>query len=351
MSSTSTDAAVIPRMPCRDLRPGDSVDSSYHLASLERRSKKNGEPFFSLVLGDATGSVNAVMWDNHALLETGAIQADQFVRVEAQAAEYRGNVQLTLRRIERLADAAVNFADFLPVSPRPRAEMERVLDELIGRVRQPDCRRLLDRFFGHARFRDLFCSAPAAVRIHQAYVGGLLEHTLNVMTNALRMAPQYEPVDYDVLVTGGLLHDVGKIREFDWKRAISYSDEGRLVGHIAIGASMVDSAIRTMQRETGVGFPEPLRLQILHLVLSHHGKLEYGSPTLPKTREALILHYADYADAYLSSFAGAVAEAQARGEPWTPYNKMFESYLYAGAPAAPHELEPDTPPVGSPAME
>ncbi|MDK2970874.1 MAG: 3-5 exoribonuclease [Candidatus Sumerlaeota bacterium] len=322
---------AVPRMPCNTLRPGDSVDSSYLLASLEMRAKKNGDPYFFMTLADATGSVQGVMWENHADFVAGLIRAEDYIRVEGHTADYKGNLQLTVRRVEAIQEGQIDYSEFVAVSPRPREEMERELDGLIARVGNPECKRLLERFFTHARFRELFCTAPAAARIHQAYIGGLLEHTLNVMKNALQMAPQYEPVDYDLLITGGLLHDIGKIREFDWKRAITYSDEGRLLGHITIGASMVDSAIRQMQRDPASSFPEHYRLHILHLILSHHGKLEYGSPILPKSREALLLHYADYADAYLTSFANAVTEARHRGEPWTPYNKMFESYLYAGA--------------------
>lgn len=327
-------AAPRRRTPVAQLAAGESIDSVYLLSAAEQRSKKNGDPFFSLTLADATGNINAVMWDHHESLVAGTVAADDFVRIEGSVADYNGALQLTLRRIERVEESEIVVADFLAVSPRPRAEMEAELDALIESVKNADCRRLLAKLFGNARFRELYCTAPAAAKIHQAYISGLLEHTLNVVRNALLLANNYRPFDRDLLVTAGILHDVGKIREYSWRRTIGYTDEGRLLGHISIGAAMVDGVIRNLAREAD-GFSEFYHRHILHLILSHHGKLEYGSPTVPKTREALLLHYGDYTDAYLSSYVEAINAAQAKGQGWTGYNKMFEAYLYAGTtPAA-----------------
>ncbi len=147
--------------------------------------------------------------------------------------------------------------------------------------------------------------------------------------HAVHLIQLYKPYSHDLLVTAGLLHDVGKIREFEWRRTIRYSQEGQLLGHISIGANMVDSAIRSLQREPE-GFPAEFHHHILHLILSHHGKLEYGSPIVPKTKEALVLHYADYADAYLTSYQTLTAQASDSKTGWTNYQKRFESPLYAG---------------------
>lgn len=335
------------RTPVAQLASGDTVDSIYLLSTAEQRAKKNGDPFFSLNLADATGTIGAVMWDNHEALIAGTVAADDFVRIEGSVADYNGGLQVTLRRIERVEESEIVVADFLAVSPRPRAEMEAELDVLIESVNNADCRRLLAKLFGNSRFRELYCTAPAAAKIHQAYISGLLEHTLNVVRNALLLANNYKPFDRDLLVTAGILHDVGKIREYSWRRTIGYTDEGRLLGHISIGAAMVDGVIRNLARETD-GFSEFYHRHILHLILSHHGKLEYGSPTVPKTREALLLHYGDYTDAYLSSYVEAINAAQAKGQGWTGYNKMFEAYLYAGTtPAAEPVAAPAYAPSGA----
>jgi 3'-5' exoribonuclease len=320
------------RTRCSDIKQGEAVETILLLSAAEKRSKKNGDPYYSLTFADASGTVQGVMWDNHDALVAELLKVGDFVRVEAFAADYNGALQLTVRRLDRVPDADVEMADFLAVSPRSRPEMEAELDALIATVENQDCRRLLDRLLGHAKLRELYCTAPAAAKVHQAYISGLLEHTLNVVRTALFLGENYKPYDRDVLVTAGLLHDIGKIREYNWRRLIVYTDEGRLMGHISIGAAMIDGTMRALAREEG-GFSPQVHQHILHCVLSHHGKLEYGSPVVPKTKEALMLHYADYTDAYLASYCDAIVAAQNKNQGWTPYNKMFEAYLYAGPPA------------------
>lgn len=324
---TKASTAQRGRQRVADMQTGDAASGTYLVTAIDWRTKKNGEPYFFVTLRDSSASIPCVMWDGHEALQERRVVVDDFARIEGNVADFNGAKQLTLRRIEKVDETDVDIADFVAVSPRPRAEMEAELDALIESVVNPECRRLLARFFGHGRFREMYCTAPAAARIHQAWIGGLLEHTLAVVRNAVRLAEHYGPYDRDLLVTAGIFHDVGKIREYSWRRTITYTDEGRLHGHISIGASMVDAAIRALQREPE-GFSELRRQHIIHLILSHHGKLEYGSPVVPKTKEALLLHYGDYTEAYLSSFVEAIDEAQERGQQWTGFNKMFEAYLY-----------------------
>lgn len=339
-----------PQVPIGSLEPGTRVRSVYHLVSLEQRAKKNGDPYFMMQFGDASGCCNGIMWDNHDNLLAGIVQADDFVTVEGDAGEFNNNLQITVRKITRIEDTEINLRDFLPASPRDRAEMEAELDAWIAKVQHPDCQRLLERIFGHDKLRELYCNAPAAQRVHQAYIHGLLDHTLAVMNLAWKIADQYEPVNRDILITGALLHDIGKVRELTWHRTITYTTEGRLLGHISMGASMIDGLIQELRRKDG--FDQDVHTQILHLILSHHGKLEFGSPVLPKTREALILHYADNTEAYMASFAAEIARHAEKGQSWTPFNKMFQSYLFTGGPAAapmpqgqelPHQRTDDRP--------
>ncbi len=331
-------------VPLATLRPGDTVDCVYHLLALDQRKKKNGEPFFLLTLEDASGRLAGVHWEPHPDLMEGAIRTGDFIWVGGDVGEYNGNMQLTVKRLNHVDDEKVDLSDFLPVSPRPLQEMEEELDAWIAKVQNEDCRRLLDRVFGHPRLREMYTHAPAAARVHQAYIHGLLEHTLNVMKLADSIASVYEPVDRDILITGTLLHDIGKIRELDWKRTITYTTEGRLLGHISIGTSMVDALINQIRRAEG--FDRECQARLLHLLLSHHGRLEWGSPITPKTREALVLHYADHTEAYMAVFTTEADRASERGEKWTSYNKLFESYLYAtpgggaGEPSPGDENEP-----------
>lgn len=320
--------ATLPQIPIATLKPGLTVDSVYHLLSFEQRTKKNGEPFFTMMLGDATGQTSAIMWENHAPILSGIVAADDFIRVQADAAEYNGGTQLSLKKLSRVDDAEVDTAAFLPVSPRSRVEMEKELDAWIAKVTQPDCARLLSKLFGHKRLREMYCTAPAAAKIHQPYISGLLEHTLNVVTLADSIARLYEPIDRNILITGGLLHDIGKVRELDWRRTITYTTEGRLMGHIPMGASMIDASIHELRKQGG--FDEQIQTHLVHLILSHHGKLEWGSPVTPKTREAIVLHYADNTEAYMAVFSAETGAAASRGEMWTKYNKMFDGYLFSG---------------------
>lgn len=330
--------AALPRMKCAEIAPGQRVESVFLLVSADQRAKKNGDPFFSLSMRDASGVLGGVMWDNHGDLVSGVVKADDFVLIQGHSTEYNGAVQITVQSLRKVADDQVVVGDFLAVSPRSRVVMEGELDELIGQVRQADCRRLLDVVFGNPTLRELFCTAPAAARIHQAYIHGLLEHTLNVVRNALQLAEHYGAFDRDLLITAGLVHDIGKIREYDWRRTITYTTDGRLVGHIPIGAIMVDSYMRDLKKSPE-GFSDHYRAQILHLILSHHGKLEFGSPVIPKTKEAFLLHYADYNDAFLAAFNDSVRDSQEKGEAWTPYNRMFETFLFSGA-SSPSSVSP-----------
>lgn len=333
----------LPQVSVSTLKVGMAVDSVYVLKSSEQRTTKGGDPFFTLQFADATGTVNGVLWNAHDGLAGGQIQRDDYVRVSAQVGEFNNAPQLNVKKIARVEESAVDASKFLPVSPRPRAEMEAELDELIARVKDKDCARILAKMFGHPKIREAYCTAPAAARLHQAYLHGLLDHTLNVVKHALHLAPMYEPVNYDVLITGALLHDIGKVKELSWKRTIGYTDEGRLYGHITIGTNMVEAACRELAKEDA-GFDDNVRRHVVHLILSHHGKLEWGSPVTPKTREAMLLHFADYTDAYMIIATDEMRRAMAKGEQWTPFVKMFDSYLYAGAPPSNLPLAPAMPP-------
>ncbi|MCC6548119.1 HD domain-containing protein [Candidatus Sumerlaeota bacterium] len=314
------------------LTPGMSnIESVYHLISLEQRAKKNGEPYFTLQLGDASGQIKAIMWDNHAAMISGIVNRDDFVRVTADVGEFNGALQMTVKRIARVEEKDVEMRNYLAVSPRPLEEMQAELDAWIAKVEHRDCRKLLDRVLGKGQVRDLYCTAPAAAQIHQAYRHGLLEHTLNVVKLAESIGSMYQPVNMSFLITAGLLHDIGKIWELDWKRTITYTHKGRLLGHISMGASWIDSIINLMKRSES-GFDDAAHDAIIHMILSHHGKMEWGSPVVPKTREALVLHYADRTEAYMTSFDNEARRALNRGEAWTGYSKMFESYLFAGQP-------------------
>ena len=209
-----------------------------------------------------------------------------------------------------------------------------------SRSRPPAWSALLQAFFEDETIAALFRRAPAAKGFHHVYIGGLLEHTLSVVRLLDRAAGHYAGVNRDLLIAGGILHDIGKIYEFSYERIVEYSDPGRLVGHIVMGVEMVDAKIAAIP-----DFPEQTAMELRHLILSHHGVLEYGSPKRPKTLEALIVHYMDDLDAKVNAFQEYIREARDEESDWTPYHRLFDRYIYKGRTSRDEEAErPVAPP-------
>ena len=312
-------------IPISDLQPGSKVVVVYLLANFQIRPKKDGSSYVTMVLRDATGKITGVMWDNFTSVTSGAIKENDYVEVGGEINLYNGQPQMRVHRIVSVDDASVDTSFFLPKSPRCAKDMDAELASLIGQVEDPDYRRLLDCVFGNEDFMHRFRMAPSAVSMHQAYLGGLIDHTLCVTKNALKMADNYPAANRDLLITGALLHDMGKVLEFSYDRKIAYSDAGRLLGHISIGNSMIEVHCYTLQN-----FPVKKKILLQHMILSHHGLLEYGSPRCPATLEALILHHADLLDAQLSNYLEYTQHAAKTGTRWE-YSNMFERHMF-GAP-------------------
>jgi len=316
-----------------NLEPSTKLESVYLIRDVMKRNKKNGEPYVALNLQDATGILNAFMWENADLFLNNNVVAGDFVYVRGMLNLYNGKLQLTIRDAERIDPELVPKDKFLPRSPRPAGEMEAELLAFLEQVQDKHLRALLDSFFGDTAFLRAFLEAPSARTMHQAYIGGLVEHTIGVVKNALAIAANYGRINTDLLLAGALIHDVAKVFEYSCSSSITITDSGRLIGHLSMAAMEVDRRARQIE-----GFPEETRLLLIHMILSHHGKLEFGSPKVPMTAEALILTWADYADAYLSTFFEKQKEAHDKGEKWTDWVDMFGHYLYAGDP--PPEVEP-----------
>jgi len=215
--------------------------------------------------------------------------------------------------------------DFLPASEHDVDEMEQQLRKILRKVEDPHLIKLLAAFFNDAEFMAAFKQCPAAVAFHHAYLGGLLEHTLSLAKLASRIAPDYPALRGDLLLVGVFVHDIGKTRELEWTRGFQYTDEGGLIGHLVMGAAMVEDKAKTVP-----DFPRELLNSIKHLILSHHGEYEFGSPKLPVTVEAVALHYIDNLDAKIHAFQKAINEARDASSNWTQFNRMFERRLFRG---------------------
>lgn len=329
-----------------DLTPNQEVDGVFLVQFKEVRQKRTGEPYLILNLVDRTGELDAKMWDNAAAVAE-TFDRDDFVRVRGLVQIYQNRPQLTVHRLAFVPDREVDLADFLPSSKRDANEMFAELAGVIRGITNPHLRALLAAFFADAEIARLYRRAPAAKSVHHAYVGGLIEHVLSMVALARMAAAHYPGIDLDLLVAGVILHDVGKIRELRFERSFAYTTEGQLLGHIQIGLAMLAEKVRAVP-----GFPPKTRILLEHMILSHHGQLEFGSPKVPLFPEAMLLHLIDNMDSKMGAVLQNIAsDAAVEGE-WTGYVPSLERsllrkdrYLHdAGSPAPPAPpATPETP--------
>jgi 3'-5' exoribonuclease len=308
----------------RDIRQGDKVSEVFLAAEKNLAFSQKGAPYLSLKLKDRTGEVDGKVWD-HAPEWDQAFKKGDFVQVNARAVSYRDAVQLNILGIKKLEETDVDPMDFLPACEGDPEEMFAELMGFVNRVTTPHLKALLTAFFRDEALVGRFKRAPAAKSFHHNTIGGLLEHTLSVTRLLDRAADHYPGANRDLLITGGILHDIGKVHEFSYDRMVEYTDAGRLVGHIVMGVEMLDTRLAGLP-----DFPEQTAMALRHLILSHHGVLEFGSPKRPKTLEALIVHHMDDLDAKVNALQTFIEASPEEDSDWTPYHRLLERYIYKG---------------------
>jgi len=328
----------------QEIRDGQQVEGHFLVKEMGRGETKAGKPYLMLIVMDATGELAGRVWDNADQLlpecPVGAV-----VGLSAKAESYKGVMQLKIDTLKRVDPATVDPADFLPTTPGDIKAMTRELAAIADGVENPYLRELLLAFLKDRRFMAAFKAAPAAKAMHHAYVGGLLEHTLAIARLANQVCDLYPTLDRSLLLAGVLLHDIGKIREFDTaKIPADYSDTGRLVGHMVLGIGMIDERITTIK-----GFPPDLAARLKHLILSHHGSHEFGSPVLPMMIEAFVLHFLDNLDAKIAYFDRLGSQTQGGDSyQWSDYQRNLERFLYLRPTTlqspAPQDQAPDIDP-------
>lgn len=305
------------------LSEGMRVGCVFAVRTKELRSSRSGEAYLSLQLGDRTGRIAAVMFKPDAAAQ--ALPTGTVARVEGVVTTFRGVQRVS---IERLRPAERwDSRDLLPASSRDTGELLAQLRELVRGVHEPQLARLLRAVFGDKAFMRAFTVCPGAQQHHHAYLSGLLEHTVSVAALCAAAATRYPELDRDLLMTGALLHDIGKVEELAFGTAIEYTDEGRFLGHVVLGERRVRRVVEHLPE-----FPSELAMRLSHLVLSHHGELEQGSSRQPCTLEAVVLHQCDDLDAKASGFMQATAGASRVEEQWTDSGNQFHRPLYAPAP-------------------
>lgn len=312
----------------RDFAEGQTISDVFALSQTQRKEAKNG-PYWQLSLTDRTGSIEARIWFPQSQ-QFDNLKPEQFVAVSGQVSSFKDQLQMNITDMQVIdpVEAGLNMADFLPSSTIPPQELLHEVEaflaaELTFRPWAALCKNVL----GDKRIRDALLSAPGAKAIHHAYAGGLLEHTLGIMRICKALAELYPGVDKEILLVAALLHDLGKAFELSHGMSREYTDEGRLIGHILMGLEEVEPFLRKAK-----DLPKELVMHLKHLIISHHGELEFGSPRRPKTVEAFILHYADNLDAKINTIRAALAAPEGEEDletgRWSEYQRSLSRYVF-----------------------
>lgn len=326
------------------IKERDVIESTFLVRDKTLAMAKNGKPYLTLKLMDRTGEVEGRIWDNADHIAS-LFAKDDFISVRGKASVYLGKMQLVVQVVKQLADSEVDLADFLPVSKYPIGELQEKLKAKVATLKEDHFRKMMELFLSDAEFLHMYSSAPAAKSMHHVFLGGLLEHSLAVCDLAEDVCKRYPDLNRDLLLLGALLHDVGKVAELSYTRSFDYTDEGKLLGHIMLGVEMVDEKIRQID-----SFPPRDAVLLKHLLLSHHGQYEYGSPKRPKTLEAIVLNFLDDLDSKMNGVQSHIDKNTPADSPWTSYHRLYNRYFYTGERSVTSEDEPvETPaPMASP---
>ena len=301
------------------LHENKNVTSSFVVAAKQIKLKKSGEPYVAMTLADRSGQLDAKLWDNVEEF-MGSFEQDDFIKVKGLLNKYNNRFQLTIHKLRRLEESDVDFADYLP---KTNKDVEQLWGELAGFVagfENQHLKALIEAFMADPEIASAYKTAPAAKSLHHAYIGGLLEHVVSLSKLCQLAAQNYPQIDLDLLLTGAFLHDIGKIHELAYARSFSYSTRGQLLGHMIIELEMLHAKIALC-----AGFPDELKTLIEHLIISHHGQYQFGSPKLPMFPEALLLHYLDDLDSKMESMR-AHFERESDAD-WTSYNGSLQRPL------------------------
>ena len=305
-----------------DIRDNQPIDSLFLVSAKNHGVTKGGNSYLTLKLIDRSGESEGRVWERAEELGRGFDKND-FVRVRGQATLYQGKIQIRVHDIARLDEREVAAEDFLPKSLSDPGAMAEELMTLLRGMKNPHLRALAESFFADRTFMDLFKLAPAGKSIHHSYLSGLLEHTLSLLKLILKVVENYRGVDVDLLLIGGFLHDIGKVYEFSFDRAVEYTDRGQLLGHLVMEVEIVSEKIKAI-----ADFPEELEMLVKHMIVSHHGSYEFGSPKLPQTVEAVILHYLDDLDGKIQSIQTLLGKEE--GSRWTAFHRAYGRSFYRG---------------------
>src|SRR4051812_13211427 len=307
----------------------ENIDQVFLVADKQLRANRNGNLYLQLRLTDKTGSLTGMLWNaNDSVFNS--VQTGNYLRVAGTTQVYNGQLQMIVTRIEPSDPRQVDEQDFVAVSSEEIDRLAKRLTDLLRAIGNLHLRNLAECFLADDEFMGKFTTAPAGVKNHHAYRGGLLAHIVSLMEVCRVVAPLYPELDADLLLMGAFLHDAGKIDELVYERELGYSDEGQLIGHVVMILGTVEDKVAESERLSGEKFPDELLLKLKHIIVSHHGEYEYGSPKLPMTLEAIALHLLDNLDAKLYSVAQIMKEDAGGESAWTSYNQSLGRKFFKG---------------------
>lgn len=304
----------------KDYREGEKFVGTYLCKQKQILKTKAGKTYYSLTLQDKTGTADGKIWElNNGISNFEALD---YIHCEGMVTSFQGNLQMNISRVRLSDEGEYDPADYVPCTDKDEGEMYSQLMKYVASVQNKYLRKILEVFFIEDKeFIQSFKKHSAAKSVHHGFMGGLLEHTLSVTNICQYMAEHYPMLNRDLLITAALFHDMGKIQEISEFPQNDYTDEGQMLGHIYIGAHIVENAAAAVP-----AFPGKLKNELIHCILSHHGKLEFGSPKVPAIMEAMALHLADNMDAKLQTMTEIFTHA-GDNKGWLGYNRMFESNL------------------------
>jgi len=305
----------------RELKDKETVDSLFLIKEKNVNIGKNGRPFMSLVFGDKTGAIDARVWDRVEELNQ-EIDSGDVVKVKGQVQIFQNRKQLIVHRLEKIDQATVQVDDFIPSSGRNADEMFVELLAIVRSMKNDHLRQLTLAVIEDPEIKPLFMTAPAAKTIHHAWRGGLLEHVLSISKILEFLAKHYDFLNRDILLFGGIFHDIGKVWELSYDGSLGYTDKGRLLGHMLLACELVEKKASRI-----LGFPEDLKDMCKHIILSHHGKLEYGSPKRPKFMEAMLVAMVDDLDSKMNTLQTFIESERNVGDKWSRYHELFDRYF------------------------
>ena len=290
------------------------ITSSFVVTSKQVKPKKTGEPYLALTLGDRTGQIEAKMWDN---VEDAidAFEQDDFLKIKGLLNKYKNRFQITIHKLRKLRESEIDFSDYLPKTSKDIGELWQTLAGFVVSFQDPHLRALVEAFMADPEIAEAYRNAPAAKSLHHAFIGGLLDHVVSLFRSCDLVCRNYPQINRDLLLTGAFLHDIGKIYELTYNRSFTYTTRGQLLGHMIIELEMLQAKLTQFP-----AFPAELKTLVEHLIISHHGEYEFGSPKLPMFPEALVLHYLDDLDSKMESMRAHFERELGLDDAWTGYN-------------------------------